>query len=104
MNAAAYQPPRPFIVEASAAYHPALLSETSQLHRQEQENHHAVGICTTFARARNEVKLRAYPEIDNSFVFWRRKRDSNPRNPFEFNGFQDRRIKPLSHSSVLYFT
>jgi hypothetical protein len=32
--------------------------------------------------------------------FWRRKRDSNPRNPFEFNGFQDRRIKPLSHSSA----
>src|ERR1700676_2039266 len=32
--------------------------------------------------------------IDN----WRRKRDSNPRNPFEFNGFQDRRFQPLTHS------
>src|SRR6185503_10379462 len=30
---------------------------------------------------------------------WRRKRDSNPRNPFEFNGFQDRRLQPLGHSS-----
>jgi hypothetical protein len=27
-----------FIVEASAAYHPALSSETPQLNRQEQEN------------------------------------------------------------------
>ena len=33
-------------------------------------------------------------------TFWRRKRDSNPRNPSGFNGFQDRRIKPLSHSSI----
>ena len=33
---------------------------------------------------------------------WRRKRDSNPRNPFEFNGFQDRRLKPLGHSSIRY--
>src|ERR1035441_10137737 len=30
----------------------------------------------------------------------RRKRDSNPRTSFPVNGFQDRRIKPLSHSSV----
>src|SRR6266849_467243 len=32
--------------------------------------------------------------------FWRRRRDSNPRDPFEPNGFQDRRIQPLTHSSV----
>jgi len=25
-------------------------------------------------------------------VMWRRRRDSNPRDPFESNGFQDRRI------------
>ncbi len=30
---------------------------------------------------------------------WRRKRDSNPRTPFDVNGFQDRRLKPLGHSS-----
>ena len=30
---------------------------------------------------------------------WRRGRDSNPRDPFGPNGFQDRRIKPLSHPS-----
>src|SRR6266851_813548 len=29
---------------------------------------------------------------------WRR--DSNPRDPFEPNGFQDRRFQPLTHSSV----
>src|SRR5580700_3094052 len=32
--------------------------------------------------------------------FWRRRRDSNPRDPFESNGFQDRRFQPLTHSSV----
>jgi hypothetical protein len=32
-------------------------------------------------------------------VKWRRERDSNPRNPSGFNGFQDRRLKPLGHLS-----
>src|SRR5713101_1435659 len=32
---------------------------------------------------------------------WRRRRDSNPRDPFESNGFQDRRIHPLCHSSAV---
>src|SRR6266851_10226222 len=31
---------------------------------------------------------------------WRRRRDSNPRDPFGSNGFQDRRFQPLTHSSV----
>ena len=31
---------------------------------------------------------------------WRRERDSNPRKPFDFNGFQDRRLKPLGHLSL----
>src|SRR5579871_2903054 len=31
---------------------------------------------------------------------WRRKRDSNPRTSFPVNGFQDRRLKPLGHSST----
>ena len=31
---------------------------------------------------------------------WRRERDSNPRNPSEFSGFQDHRLKPLGHLSV----
>jgi hypothetical protein len=31
---------------------------------------------------------------------WRRRRDLNPRDPFESNGFQDRRIQPLCHSST----
>jgi hypothetical protein len=30
---------------------------------------------------------------------WRRERDSNPRAPFEANGFQDRRFQPLTHPS-----
>src|SRR5882672_12303311 len=31
---------------------------------------------------------------------WRIGRDSNPRDPFEPNGFQDRRFQPLTHPSV----
>ena len=34
---------------------------------------------------------------------WRRGRDSNPWKPFDFNGFQDRRLKPLGHLSALDF-
>src|SRR5438034_8055685 len=33
------------------------------------------------------------------FELWRRRGDSNPRDPFEPNGFQDRRFQPLTHSS-----
>ena len=31
---------------------------------------------------------------------WRRRWDSNPRDPFEPNGFQDRHLKPLGHPSI----
>jgi hypothetical protein len=33
-------------------------------------------------------------------TLWRRERDSNPRYPFEHNGFQDRRFQPLTHPSA----
>ena len=33
-------------------------------------------------------------------MIWRRKRDSNPRATFAANGFQDRRLQPLGHSSI----
>ena len=45
---------------------------------------------------------RASTPMKRTLLAWRRKRDSNPRNPFEFNGFQDRRLKPLGHSSIRY--
>ena len=32
---------------------------------------------------------------------WRRERDSNPRYPFRYNGFQDRRYQPLTHPSAV---
>ena len=38
------------------------------------------------------------------FDIWRRKRDSNPRTSYPVNGFQDRRLQPLGHSSVFYLT
>ena len=31
---------------------------------------------------------------------WRRERDSNPRYPFEYSGFQDRLFQPLTHPSA----
>src|SRR5271166_109466 len=31
---------------------------------------------------------------------WRRERDSNPRYPFGYNGFQDRLFQPLTHPSA----
>ena len=34
-----------------------------------------------------------------SDAIWRRERDSNPRYPFGYNGFQDRRHQPLGHPS-----
>jgi hypothetical protein len=38
--------------------------------------------------------------LESSTVRWRRGWDSNPRNPFGFNGFRDRPIQPLSHLSA----
>ena len=38
-----------------------------------------------------------YPEWTSEG--WRRERDSNPRYPFGYNGFQDRRHQPLGHPS-----
>ncbi len=32
---------------------------------------------------------------------WRRERDSNPRDPCGPNGFQDRRVRPLCHLSMV---
>src|SRR6185437_10206876 len=37
---------------------------------------------------------------DSRARFWRRKRDSNPRTSHPVNGFQDRRLQPLGHSSI----
>ena len=34
---------------------------------------------------------------------WRRGGDSNPRDPFGPNGFQDRRFQPLTHPSGFDF-
>ncbi len=34
---------------------------------------------------------------------WRREGDSNPRDPFGPNGFQDRRFQPLTHPSAFQF-
>ena len=46
---------------------------------------------------------RACFEIMQDWIRWRRRGDSNPRDPFGPNGFQDRRIQPLSHPSASQF-
>ena len=46
-----------------------------------------------------QTLLSKVPPASNEV--WRRRRDSNPRDPFESNGFQDRRIQPLCHSSAM---
>ena len=44
------------------------------------------------------VKLKGIER--NIKTGWRRGWDSNPRDPFGPNGFQDRRSQPLSYPSV----
>ncbi len=46
----------------------------------------------------NEIVRRA--DGAGNVPSWRRKRDSNPRYSFPYCGFQDRRLKPLGHSST----
>ena len=39
--------------------------------------------------------------MNNQQYRWRRERDSNPRYPFEYSGFQDRLFQPLTHPSAV---
>src|SRR6195256_1768240 len=48
-------------------------------------------------------RIEPNPELRLKCNRWRRRGDSNPRDPFGPNGFQDRRIQPLSHPSVSQF-
>ena len=48
------------------------------------------------------VDLKPLGHLSNKKALFnanRRERDSNPRNPYGFNGFRDRPIQPLSHLS-----
>ncbi len=46
----------------------------------------------------NSREIReAFSELQ---TVWRRERDSNPRYPFRYNGFQDRLFQPLTHPSA----
>jgi hypothetical protein len=44
---------------------------------------------------------RSSPKVSE---VWRRERDSNPRNPSGFSGFQDHRHRPLGHLSAPEFS
>ena len=55
-------------------------------------------VCAPRAQDDRWLKLRSLGSRN-----WRRERDSNPRAPFEANGFQDRRFQPLTHPSSMTY-
>ena len=63
---------------------------------------------STSIAIRNLAKLRGNSRVSRLCILqaidskytWRRERDSNPRYPFRYNGFQDRRYQPLTHPSA----
>src|SRR6187431_1788883 len=48
------------------------------------------------------VALRLADEARRRRVEWRRERDSNPRYPSGYSGFQDHRHRPLGHLSARF--
>ena len=58
------------------------------------------GFVPETAKAVSRIVPEAGPSQPVRKAKWRRGRDSNPRNRYRFNGFQDRRYRPLSHLSV----
>jgi hypothetical protein len=48
--------------------------------------------------AANSLEIRE--QFSELPTVWRRERDSNPRYPFRYNGFQDRLFQPLTHPSA----
>ena len=51
------------------------------------------------------VKINHQTLLTSGLLFLkRRERDSNPREAFTPNGFQDRRLQPLSHLSKILFS
>ncbi len=47
-----------------------------------------------------QICNRAVGDVRVHLQQWRMRWDSNPRKPCDLNGFRDRPIRPLSHSSV----
>jgi hypothetical protein len=52
------------------------------------------------AARKRVIPGRNEPPDYRQLNFARRKRDSNPRVSYPTNGFQDRRLRPLGHSSI----
>ena len=49
---------------------------------------------------REPVRRKAQIPVRSGGDVWRRRRDSNPRYPSGYSGFQDRRHRPLGHPSA----
>ena len=52
---------------------------------------------------RKAISLASAKILEPRTAVWRRGWDSNPRDPFGSNGFQDRRFQPLTHPSEIKF-
>ena len=52
------------------------------------------------SRRGSRARCGGQPSPASSSEGWRRERDSNPRNPSGFSGFQDHRHRPLGHPSA----
>ena len=56
-----------------------------------------VGADGRFSKVRH---LAGIQPVKTTQTAWRRERDSNPRYPFRYSGFQDRLFQPLTHPSA----
>ena len=78
----------------------------SQNFRLLKPKHHARFAEYHFNRTKYQMRwnnTRIKKALINQSFKWRKRWDSNPRNPCGFNGFQDRPDQPLRHSSVSCF-
>src|SRR5512138_959337 len=77
------------------------------VHFRERDGRQALWVaCQPKLTLIGPARLRAFALRPATFAWhrsegWRRGRDSNPWYPSGYNGFQDRRLKPLGHLSAV---
>src|ERR1035438_8985656 len=58
-------------------------------------------LCLKTVKFRSNISRCAFAPVNTRLLEgWRRERDSNPRYPFGYIGFQDRLFQPLTHPSA----
>src|SRR4051812_24746756 len=56
--------------------------------------------CHEVSMAVEMIRIQKLKRCGGKRNIWRRERDSNPRYPFRYSGFQDRLFQPLTHLSA----